>query len=664
MKNIALPWPEWECVEQIGAGGYGDVYKVRKKEKGEIVESAVKIMSIPKSRFDVQGLYDSGIVSSEKEASEYIDKYIQILSQECKILSELCEVPNVVRYEDHKVISHNGWLGATIYIRMELLKPFNKYVWQHPMSEANIIQLGVDICQALEICHNNNPPILHRDIKAANIMVDNNGTFKLGDFGVARIVEETKSIHTKAGTPDYMAPEVVLMSGYGATADLYSLGIVLYKLLNKNNNPFQNPDSLQNETTKSEAEAKRISGCPIPPPLYGGEQLKLVIGKVLSFSPDDRYQSASDFREALLECKTHADSVPITLVGVNDSVSMLSTEIDNPPTPPKTFRQYVIPLLVIVALVGASGLFYFNNPWSTENTPIAPISASSEEVKQEQSNGIIVLDDPVIEVNQTTGAAFKSDSFLYRYDEELSWTSSEPSIAEVKEDGTIIGHSVGIVIITGTRSGESATAELEVIEEAGDSSDIPPTQFDEVDNLQIQCHTTTLLVGDSIRPLLKSDKWIMNGGDEEGIKWSVDDDSVLSVDEKGVFVAKSEGKCMISAEYNKKTVSQEINVVDVDSNSNANISADYDKLSMVSQGSDVVNLSFEGEIAEIGAMAYYSSTISCNLDFGELKNNTIPLFINKVYAETDEDGYITVLLYEQKNPNHILAANKILIHIN
>lgn len=119
---------------------------------------------------------------------------------------------------------------------MELLTPLNEYYAEHPPTEKDILRLGIDICRALEMCAKNK--IIHRDVKPSNIFISPNGDYKLGDFGVARRIEATCGAFSKKGTYDYMAPEVYRDAIYDTRADLFSLGIVLYKLMNSGRIPF------------------------------------------------------------------------------------------------------------------------------------------------------------------------------------------------------------------------------------------------------------------------------------------------------------------------------------------------------------------------------------------------------------------------------------------
>ncbi len=123
-----------------------------------------------------------------------------------------------------------------IYIRMELLTPFNNYVCNKNLSEKEVIKLGVDICTALELCVRRH--IIHRDVKPENIFINQFGDFKLGDFGIARKLGNVTGGLSRKGTYNYMAPEIERSNQYDSTVDLYSLGLVLYRFMNRNRLPF------------------------------------------------------------------------------------------------------------------------------------------------------------------------------------------------------------------------------------------------------------------------------------------------------------------------------------------------------------------------------------------------------------------------------------------
>ena len=150
-------------------------------------------------------------------------------------------------------------------------------------------------------CHSQN--IIHRDIKDDNIFIGADNTYKLGDFGVSKLLNDRSRAESMKGTPNYIAPEVYLgKEKYDNTVDLYSLGIVLYRLLNKLRFPFlpDYPDSYDSND-EEQAFEKRIKGEIPNLPINAKNELGQVILKAIS-NRKDRFNSADEFLKALEEC--------------------------------------------------------------------------------------------------------------------------------------------------------------------------------------------------------------------------------------------------------------------------------------------------------------------------------------------------------------------------
>jgi hypothetical protein len=177
---------------------------------------------------------------------------------------------------------------------MELLTPLNRYFAKNTPKTRDIIRLGIDICKALEVCQKYK--IVHRDIKPNNIFISDTGMFKLGDFGVARTLEKTSSGLSKKGTYTYMAPEVYKGEEYGSNVDIYSLGIVMYKLLNNNMEPFRTE---RNHSDEENALIRRLRGDAIPKPANADGRLAEIVIKACSYEPKERYESPLQMREEL-----------------------------------------------------------------------------------------------------------------------------------------------------------------------------------------------------------------------------------------------------------------------------------------------------------------------------------------------------------------------------
>ncbi len=169
---------------------------------------------------------------------------------------------------------------------------------QSMLGESEVIRLGKDICKALMLCEARH--IIHRDIKPQNILVSKFGDYKLGDFGVARVQDHTTKA-TKMGTHGYAAPEVEHGHKYGKEADIYSLGITLYWLLNNRRMPFLNADESVKAMKNQEALRRRYEGEKLPAPKNGSAKLKQVVLKACAYRPEDRYRSAQELYDALSE---------------------------------------------------------------------------------------------------------------------------------------------------------------------------------------------------------------------------------------------------------------------------------------------------------------------------------------------------------------------------
>ena len=232
----------WKIIRLLGEGSYGKVFEIERSEFGQTYRAALKVITVPQSSAEVRSVISEGMSVSQAEA--YFHGIVEELMHEFSIMFKLKGTANVVSCEDLRVLEHPDGIGWDILIRMELLHPLLPYVYQHPMARRDIIRLGIDICKALELCQRYN--IIHRDIKPENIFISDNGDYKLGDFGIARTIERTTSGLSKKGTYSYMAPEVYIGKKYGFSVDTYSLGLVLYRMLNKNRGPFlpQPPEAI------------------------------------------------------------------------------------------------------------------------------------------------------------------------------------------------------------------------------------------------------------------------------------------------------------------------------------------------------------------------------------------------------------------------------------
>lgn len=295
-QEIEKIWPEWKVERRIGGGAYGTVYQVVRTDHNLTSRAAIKVISIPKDPDEIQSLQLDGMTANGTRT--YLQGIVDDFVNEIQLMESLKGVQNIVSVEDYKVVERKGEIGWDIYIRMELLKPFNEWKGTRMLSENEIIRLGIDLCSALEICEKQS--IIHRDIKPENIFVNDFGFFKLGDFGIARKLAATQSSQSIKGTYNYMAPEVASGSNYDSRVDIYSLGIVLYRLLNNNRLPFlETEQQATNAEARTDALNRRLQGEPLPPPSNASRDLANLVLCACAYDPNARFRSAAVMKRAL-----------------------------------------------------------------------------------------------------------------------------------------------------------------------------------------------------------------------------------------------------------------------------------------------------------------------------------------------------------------------------
>lgn len=298
VKALKQIWPEWQIEGRpLGKGSFGVVYKAVRRDHGVESYAAIKVVSIPTDPSEVDSLRSEGLDMNATRT--YLQGIVNDFVSEIQLMESLKGVQNIVSVEDYKVVEKTGEIGWDIYIRMELLTSFNAYICDKKLTEKDVIKLGCDICTALEICAKKN--IIHRDIKPENIFINDFGDFKLGDFGIARKLENMTGGLSQKGTFNYMAPEVANSSEYDARVDTYSLGIVLYRLLNGNRLPFLDTEKqLLNPNERRNAVDRRLRGEKLPAPCDASPAMADLILRACAYDPNMRFASATEMKQALM----------------------------------------------------------------------------------------------------------------------------------------------------------------------------------------------------------------------------------------------------------------------------------------------------------------------------------------------------------------------------
>jgi serine/threonine protein kinase len=186
-------WGAWKVVELIGEGAFGKVYHISREDFGKTYHAAVKMISIPESAQQLKSLRIE--MSGDESVKAYCRSIAEDFSRELETLSKLQGHSNIVGYQDHMIVPAFGGVGYDILLRMELLESLTDHISKAPMTEQEVIKLGLNICSALEICSHYS--IIHRDLKIENIFISSYGDYKLGDFGIARQLDRTDRLVAK-----------------------------------------------------------------------------------------------------------------------------------------------------------------------------------------------------------------------------------------------------------------------------------------------------------------------------------------------------------------------------------------------------------------------------------------------------------------------------------
>ncbi len=276
----------YRILGEIGRGGMGTVY-LGEREEDFRQQVAIKV------------------VRAGMDAEHILRRF----ALERQILATL-DHPNIAR-----LLDGGSTAEGLPYFVMEYVEgmPIDRYRSEHALSIEDRLRLFVPVCAAVHSAHQR--LVVHRDIKPSNIIVTADGTPKLLDFGIAKLLDDTGGSQTltelRAMTPEYASPEQAEGRGLTTASDIYSLGVVLYELLT-GTKPYR-------VSTRSPVEIARVIATTDPPPpsMAASEpvtsrrlrgDLDTIVSMAMRKDPQRRYASA----EALAgDIQRHLDGRPV-----------------------------------------------------------------------------------------------------------------------------------------------------------------------------------------------------------------------------------------------------------------------------------------------------------------------------------------------------------------
>jgi serine/threonine-protein kinase len=274
--RIAAALPNYEIGEQLGKGGWGVVYSGRHKQLGR----EVAIKQLPQ-----------GFSSDPEVRARFV--------AEARTLAAL-DHPHVVPIYDY--VEHEG-LCLLVMEKLSGGTVWSRFAGEGLSMEA-ACAAALATCAGLQGAHSHQ--ILHRDIKPENLIFNAEGTLKVTDFGIAKMLGGTQTLATRAGevigTPAYMAPEQARGHEVTPATDVYAVGVMLYELLS-GRRPFADEDDPLALLFKHAYDEPMPLGHAAP---HVPKPLSAVVMKALAKDPADRYQGAEEMGIAVAEAATEA----------------------------------------------------------------------------------------------------------------------------------------------------------------------------------------------------------------------------------------------------------------------------------------------------------------------------------------------------------------------
>ena len=519
----------WYVIDELGSGGEGSLYRIRRTDAlGHDYFSALKAVSIPASKSETASLMAGGMQLDEVAA--YYKDVLENTTQEFELLEKLKGNSNIVSYEDHDIFKHEDGIGWDILIRLEELTPLVRYSIDNPLSEDEVVRMGIDICRGLSLCKKYG--IVHRDIKPDNIFISPSGSYKLGDFGIARIIEKTTKGLSRKGTYEYMAPEVYWGRDYGASVDLYSLGMVMYRYLNDGRMPFmpQSPEAIHADD-REEAFIRRVNGHEMPAPRCGSEELKRIVLKACAFDRADRYTDADEMLrdlEALTGAEQGGSENEKTALKAANSSNRKAASAGNGKAAGsgEKKRKTAVWAATVLCLLIACGV------WIAIPKEVTDIDVGDAE----ESTEIYIDDDLALSY------AIEPDRFK---DEPVTFASDNEKVFTVNGNGVVHAASIGEATLTMTAKEYSEEVTICVVPKVTSIRGI-----DEAINL-----TTgdTLILGPKLAPEQFAD---------EPVSYKTGDKKVAKVSEGGKLTAIAAGKTTLTVTSGGCTFKAKVSVAD------------------------------------------------------------------------------------------------------
>ncbi len=327
----------WYTESQLGSGTDGKVYLISKSAPdGSAEKSVLKMIRLGENRNE-QKTFNTIAERPEADDDEegFYESIIKNITDNIAVIQKVDNGKRFVKYEEWETRRTSDNKGYIILIRLERTRSLSDLLSEFSFTLDETLRLGISVCRSLVRCRDFG--YIYPNLKPENILFDRDGVCKLGDFGSFSCLEPSKTSLAFKRTQYYMAPEFVKSGNVNGTVDTYSLGLVLYSLINRGRLPFTEkyPEKVTINSLDLSLE-KRLSGEELPAPALYDEALFRIIKKACAFKPEERYlspkQMLSDLKNAL-EKKPFEETVYEDIYSVSSESEEVKPTYDFEPIP-------------------------------------------------------------------------------------------------------------------------------------------------------------------------------------------------------------------------------------------------------------------------------------------------------------------------------------------
>jgi serine/threonine-protein kinase len=365
----------------LGAGGMGEVYLAEDTQLGRKV--ALKILA-------------PHLVADEQSRARFL--------REARLAS-LLDHPNIC------TIHEIGESDGQCFISMQYVegKTLSDVIGGRALDLKSLLSIGLQIADALRTAHTQG--IIHRDIKSANILINNRGQAKVLDFGLAKLLstesgEKLTQTGAICGTPAYMSPEQARGEQVDHRSDIFSFGVVLYEMAT-GQLPFRKKSKAETMNAIINEPHKSIGDKELP------QGLSEATDRALAKNPDERYQTMEEMLSDLRQVAIETDSLRSLDVPGGVIIPFVSPQRRGFLNLPK----WILPLaavLILAVLVGVWAYFFRENKTAIDSLAVMPFANESGNVEVEYlSDGM--TETLISSLSQLPNLSVKARSSVFHY---------------------------------------------------------------------------------------------------------------------------------------------------------------------------------------------------------------------------------------------------------